>query len=156
MLVSLGTGLTFEYAADGRTVETQQPFFLSAGYRFEVADTFLEFSQFYHETGLPLISVARTHSELLAWGRRTFLPDWRFQPFAAFALGLQKDDLRTSFDGGSRKSKGAFEGLIAAAAGVLVEVYPGLELRLEGRLETSAHFAPNPQPNLSLHLGWHF
>jgi hypothetical protein len=153
-LVQVGTGITFEYAADGRSVETKQPVYLSAGYRLEVVDTFLEYSQFHDESGLPLISVARTHSELLLWGRKTFCIDWKFRPFTALAVGLQKDDLRTSFEGGNRKTKGSPEGLLAAAVGVLTEVYPGLELDLEGRLETSAHFAPNPEPNLSLHLGW--
>lgn len=155
-LVAFGTHLVFERGADGRAFETRQPFSLRAGYRFEIGDADLEYQSFSTSLGTPMVQVARTHRELIAWGRRVFVPSWRMAPYGALGVGVQYDTVETTMGMETSEAVGRFEPLFSAAAGFSAAVHEKVELLLESRFTFSSGYSPNPVPGFGLILGWRF
>jgi len=155
-LVALGTHLVFERGTDGRAFETRQPFSLRAGYRFEIGDAYLEYQSFSTSLGTSMVQVARTHRELIAWGRRVIVPSWKMAPYGALGAGVQYDTIETTLGAETSKADGRFEPLLSAAAGFSAAVHEKVELLLESRLTLSSGYSPNPVPGFGLILGWRF
>ena len=73
VLAGVGGNLTFEYGTNGRTYEVRQPFSLRGGYRFQLADFYLEYSSFATSQATSFLEVERMHYEFIAWARKTIM-----------------------------------------------------------------------------------
>jgi hypothetical protein len=156
VLLSMGSGLAFEYANNARNLEIRQPLSLRAGYRFSAADLLLERALFSYSQGTSALHVRRTHEEWLAWGRRLFQNEGAFKLYAALGAGAQFDKVETSLNGETTLNTGRPQPLAAIAGGFNGQTLDGFELDLELRAAFSSGYAPNPVPGLGIFAGWRF
>jgi hypothetical protein len=155
-IASVGSNFVFEQAPDGRNYDIQNALNVRGGYRFPLADIYLEYSQFTSSTQVGVIATERTHSEWLAWGRYLFLKPWYVQPYLAAGLGVQSETIRTTFLTSSARDEGTPLAVGTAAAGVRALFFERLSLELEGRASFSRTYAPNPLLGVGLFLGVNF
>ncbi len=153
---AVGSSLTFEYATDGRSIEARRPLDLRAGYRFETADLYLQYSTYRVAGGTNLVFVARDHEELLFWGRRVFVPEWKFSPYLALGIGAQADRVETALGAQYERKTGVPQGLVASALGARAILTKAIDLQLESRMAFSSGYAPNPMFTLSGLVGFYF
>jgi hypothetical protein len=159
-LVEVGGNLAFEYANNGRTLESRQPVALRGGYRFDGVDLFLEHDSFSYSQGTPAVQVRRSHQEWIFWGRRLFAPpgleEIRLKPFAAGGIGARADKVETTLNGVTTTNTGRAEPLGALAGGFEAITADGFSLDVEIRATLSSGYAPNPVPGFGLFAGWRF
>jgi hypothetical protein len=155
-IMAIGVNTVYETAADGRTIESKTPVSVRGGYRFEIADVFLEYTNFRSSSGTSMVYVSREHQELIAWARHILRPDWRFSPYAALGVGVQNDHIDTVLASQTSSDNGALQAMAAASAGVRARIYDQLDLQFEGRLAVSPEYAPNPLFGFGLAVGLSF
>jgi hypothetical protein len=156
VLLSAGSNLAFEYANNGRTFESRQPFALRGGYRFDDGDLLLERSTFSVAQGTAAVKVRRSHEEWLAWARRVFGSPLALKPYAALGGGLQSEKVETTLNGATTTNGGRAQALAAAAAGFTAETIEGVTIDLELRASTSSGYSPNPIPQFGFFVGWRY
>ncbi len=144
-IFALGTNVVYEVSADGRRYEARQPLSLRGGYRFELADTYLEYTNFrVAANGVSMLNVAREHQEFLFWGRKVFRSDWVISPSAALGVGFEHDRVSTNFGSERSEEQGSPTAIMATALGVRVQVVEHLDLQFEGRLGFGSEYQPSP------------
>lgn len=159
-LVEIGGNLAFEYANNGRTLESRQPVALRGGYRFDEVDLLLEHDSFSYSQGTPAVQVRRSHQEWIFWGRHLFvapgLEEIRLKPFAAGGIGARTDKVETTLNGITTTNTGRAEPLVALAGGFEAITADGFSVDVEIRATLSSGYAPNPVPGFGLFAGWRF
>lgn len=151
---SLGTNLTYEYAADGRTMEYRNPFSLRAGYRFRPVDAYFEYSRFQvNDDGTPMVGVWREHQEFIFWMRRLQPINPRVSPYGAIGTGYQIDRVETRFAHESAGASDVPQPLVAIAAGLRFVINKSFDLQIEARAAASPTYSPNPLLGLGAALG---
>ena len=155
-IASIGANVSYERGADGRTYTPRVPFSLRGGYRFEMADAFLEYSMFRASEGESMISVTREQHEFLLWGRHLFRKEWRVSPFAGAGVGFHFERIETKFASDVSRETGDADPVAAVAAGLRWNVIRGFELIGEARGAFAARYSPNPMLGIGLGAGVSF
>ena len=153
---ALGSSLSFEHDADGRSYDVQSPFSVRAGYRFKLADFYLEYSHFQRSTDVSIVDVERQHTEWIVWTRHFFLERYWIQPYAAFGAGFQYDTINTSFAGEGARDQGVPDSLAAFAGGLRVLMAKRFSLELEAKAGFSRTYSPNPLLAVGVFAGLNF
>ena len=154
--MAIGINTVYETAADGRTMETRQPVSVRGGYRFPVADVFLEYTNFRVSDGTTMVYVSREHQELILWARHLLRSDWAFTPYAGIGVGAQNDHVDTVLSKQTSNDNGALQSMATASVGLRALVLEKLELQFEGRLAVSPEYAPNPLFGFGVAVGLSF
>ena len=155
-MASIGSVVSFTQAPDGRNYQIEGAFALRGGYRFRLADTYLEYSRYSRSESVGTFGVDRVHSEWILWGRHVFEIPWFIQPYAAGGLGLQFESVSTTFGSDSAKDDGTPELSGNLAFGIRKIIFQRLNLELEGRMGVSRTNAPNPLLGVGFLVGWNF
>ena len=144
VLGSIGTNINYQLTANGRTFEKSQPFSLRAGYRFNWADIYAEYSYVNSTTASGSVSIALANYEFLGWIRKSFRTGWIIEPFVGAGLGTHYQVVTTQFAQQSSRDAGEFELAAAAASGLIVRLSKNIEVSLEGRASFAQAYTPNP------------
>lgn len=155
-IFALGGNVVFETSTDGRSLEARQPLSVRGGYRFDLMDTYLEYSNFRVSSGSTMTYVWREHQEFILWGRKLLDNRWSVSPYAAFGAGFEYEHVTTNFGMQHTDDQSDPVAMAAAALGVRFVVWEGLDLQLEGRLGFAPDFSPNPLPGVGIVAGWSF
>jgi len=156
-IVGVGANVVYESSADGRQYVARQPISLRGGYRFSLADIYLEYTNFrVADSGTSMLYVAREHQEFLLWGRRIIRADWVVSPTAALGLGFEYDRVKTSFGAQSSEESGSPLAIMASALGARVQIVEYLDLQIEGRLSFGSGSQPEPLFGFGIAFGASF
>lgn len=143
-ITSVGTTLNYQLASNGRTYETRQPISFRAGYRFQWADVFGEYSYVKSATGTDLVSIGLQSHEFLVWIRKFDPTAYTFKPYVALGAGAHYDVVSTRFAQDTSRDPGEFEVLAAAVGGLQIRLSRNVEFSFEGRASAAPSYRPNP------------
>ncbi len=155
-IAELGGSVVFERAADGKGIESRQPFAMHGGYRFEQADVFFEYSSFRASEGTSMIFVSREHQEFMLWARHAFFAHWRAAPYLALGGGFYYETIDTDLGAETSRETGSTESLYAAATGLRFAVTRAFEVSFETRASYAQAFVPSPLISVGLLAGFSF
>lgn len=156
-LLSLGANLTYQTQTSGQSYDMVTPLAVRAGYRFKFLDVYGEYSYAQAPSdGTEMIQVRSASHEFLVWARKSFALSRFVKPFGALALGVQRQDVSTSYKGEVSRDSGQLNGAAAAAVGLLFRPHRYFEFSLEGKVTASETQAPNPRFGVAGFAGFVF
>jgi len=155
-IFALGANVVFETSTDGRSYEARQPVSVRGGYRFDLMDTYLEYSNFRVSSGSNMIFVWRERQEVLVWARKLLNSAWQVSPYIAIGAGFGFEHVATNFGMQHTDDQSDPTGMAAGALGARLVVWENLDLQIEGRLAFAPDFSPNPLPGFGFAAGLSF
>lgn len=135
--LTLGSGVMFERGNDNRSESARLPLSLAAGARLESWGARFEYASFRTSDGNQTVSVARAVENILAWGTYDFGRDLSWTPYVGVGLGMGRTVVETTVNQTRETSKGDWQGVWAAAAGVRGFWTSRFAVRPEIRIESA-------------------
>lgn len=145
----------FERGED-QIVKARSAFAVAVGHRFDELVLFAEVQQGRSASGTDFSGVDRQQTEFTVWRQSEAAFKNGGFLFWNLGFGLLSQELTTHFSGTSEKTTGVLQPLTGVGFGGGFEMKKTLRLSAEGRMYFSPEFDPNPQPEISVRLGFLF
>ncbi|KHD89115.1 MAG: hypothetical protein OM95_04610 [Bdellovibrio sp. ArHS] len=147
--------------ANSQEIENVHPLSLSFGLQKKRLSLMGEYARYSEDTGNATSSIARTHQELLLWGRYHLVSktqdEYSGSLYGGLGLGGYQEEVKTTLMGDSRTDKENLKMLSGLAVGAEAAYQMqnfGFVAGLEGRALIASDFDPNPVWSIVLRFGF--